>query len=56
MPPKEGTNEPFYPQHQRSWSDMSVNDILMQYQGNSQLLSQILMAKAEEDKVSLQYY
>ena len=33
-------------------SDISVNELLVKYQDNSQLLNHILAAKAEEDKVS----
>lgn len=33
-------------------SDISVGELLVKYQDNSQLLNHILAAKAEEDKVS----
>lgn len=43
----------YYPQqqHTRSLSDISVGEILVKYQDDSQLLNHILLAKAQEDKV-----
>lgn len=57
MPPKttneqhDNSNLSFPSQHGRSLSDISVGEILLKYQDNSQLLNQILVAKAQEDKV-----
>ncbi|GAA5796857.1 hypothetical protein HPULCUR_002235 [Helicostylum pulchrum] len=41
----------YYPSlHSRTLSDISVGEILLKYQDNSQLLNHILVAKAQEDK------
>lgn len=37
-------------------SDISVGELLLKYQNNSQLLNHILAAKAEEDKVCKQLF
>lgn len=62
MPPKitktkedlndSNMSDSYYPSlHSRTLSDISVGEILLKYQDNSQLLNHILVAKAQEDKV-----
>lgn len=62
MPPKitnernDNTNLSYPSQHARSLSDISVGEILLKYQDDSQLLNHILVAKAQEDKVIQLYF
>ncbi|KAI8081218.1 hypothetical protein BDF21DRAFT_418691 [Thamnidium elegans] len=50
-PNNSNMTDSYYPSlHSRTLSDISVGEILLKYQDNSQLLNHILVAKAQEDK------